>query len=830
MLHALYELLRGFQAAHEASGGELLRQPLAEHPDDVYRALLTVILRLVFLLYAEEREMLPDDETFLRYYSLAGLYERLREDAARYPDTMDQRYGAWAQLLALFRMVHDGAHAGEATMPARHGELFDPDRYPFLEGRPAQARRQIHERIEPPLVPDGTIYRVLEKLLVLDGERLSYRALDVEQIGSVYETMMGFRLEQATGRSVAIRAQKPHGAPTTIDLEALLAESQPTSATKWLQDHADRKLTPTGRRRGQGRAATSTTCTRRSRRDRPAATPDLVPPGAMVLQPSDERRRSGSHYTPRVAHRADRAHHARADPRRACAARRPAPTPEEILDLKVCDPAMGSGAFLVEACRQLGDALVEAWDAHGGRPAHPARRGRGDLRAPAGRPALPLRRGQEPGGRRPGEDVALAGDARARPPVHLPGPRAPPRRLARRAHRGARSRLPLEAGRAELRGDPHRPSTSSASPSCAGRSARPTRTSPTGSCATCGTKPQHELEQVRLFGDLAVAAFFSGDKPRRGRRSGSSTPSAVTDGHAPSEYSAAWLDELRARRANRSRRSTGRSSSPRYSSGRTRGSTRSSATRRSRARTRSPRAMPSATSTGSRRSTRERTATPTSSPTSSAAAFDLLRDDGAFGLDRHEHDRPGRHALDRPALDLHHGATIYAARKRVKWPGGGRGGERGPYDSRSLRRSARTRRALVANITAYLFHAGRATIRRDWRRTPDRSFQGTIVFGIGFTFDDTDAKGVATSVSEMRRLIEQDPWNARGDSPYIGGGEEANDPIAGVHRYRDRLLRLETRRSVAALADADGDRRREGEAGAGCAERTPSGGSVVAIR
>ena len=56
--------------------------------------------------------MLPEDETFLRYYSLAGLYERLREDAALFPDTMDQRYGAWAQLLVLFRMVHDGAECG----------------------------------------------------------------------------------------------------------------------------------------------------------------------------------------------------------------------------------------------------------------------------------------------------------------------------------------------------------------------------------------------------------------------------------------------------------------------------------------------------------------------------------------------------------------------------------------------------------------------------------------------------------------------------------------------------------------------------------------------
>ena len=242
VLHALYELLRGFQAAHDASKGELLCQPLAEHPDEVYHALLIVILRLVFLLYAEELDMLPEDETFLRYYSLAGLYERLREDAALFPDTMDQRYGAWAQLLVLFRMVYDGAESGVMRLPKRHGVLFDPDRFKFLEGRPSGGAREIDECIEPPLVPDGTIYRALEKLLVLDGERISYRALDVEQIGSVYETMMGFRLETATGRSVAIKAQKKHGAPTAVDIEALLLKPADKRA-KWLQDRADRKLT-----------------------------------------------------------------------------------------------------------------------------------------------------------------------------------------------------------------------------------------------------------------------------------------------------------------------------------------------------------------------------------------------------------------------------------------------------------------------------------------------------------------------------------------------------------------------------------------------------------
>jgi hypothetical protein len=370
VLHALYEFLRGFQAAHDSSKGALLSKSLAEHPDEVYRALLTVILRLVFLLYSEERDMLPEDETFLRYYSLAGLYERLREDAALFPDTMDQRYGAWAQLLVLFRMIYDGAESGSMRLPKRHGALFDPDRFTFLEGRSSGGVHQVDERIEPPLVPDGTIYRALEKLLVLDGERISYRALDVEQIGSVYETMMGFRLKTATGRSVAIKAQKKQGAPTAVDVEALLNE--PTDKReKWLQDHADRKLTDTVKKAVVAARNVEDLHSALLAVIDVAATPDLVSKGAMVLQPSEERRRSGSHYTPRAL--TEPIVRTTLEPILAPLrgeGRRP-PRPAQILDLKICDPAMGSGAFLVEACRQLGDALVEAWRTHGEMPAIP---------------------------------------------------------------------------------------------------------------------------------------------------------------------------------------------------------------------------------------------------------------------------------------------------------------------------------------------------------------------------------------------------------------------------------------------------------------------------
>ena len=46
--------------------------------------------------------------------------------------------------------------------------------------------------VDIPLIPDSTVWNMLNNLMVLDGERLSYRTLDVEQIGSVYESIMGF--------------------------------------------------------------------------------------------------------------------------------------------------------------------------------------------------------------------------------------------------------------------------------------------------------------------------------------------------------------------------------------------------------------------------------------------------------------------------------------------------------------------------------------------------------------------------------------------------------------------------------------------------------------
>ena len=367
VLAGLHALLRGFQEAHAHSGERLLQEWLAspERRDDVYGGLLTVMLRLIFLLYAEDRGLLGNDEAWQDGYSVLGLFERLRSDADRFPDTMEHRFGAWAQLLATFRLVFDGCKHGKLQLPPRNGYLFHPDGgegtcYQFLEGRPCGTARQVGEVVNPPHISDKVVWDVLRNLMVLDGERISYRTLNVEQIGSVYETMMGFRFERTLGPSLAIKPAKPHGAPAVINLLELLAE-KPSARAKWLKEHADCQLTGTADEALKVAVTPEDVALALGKKVSPL-TPSVLPAGSFVLQPSDARRKSGSHYTPPQLTRPIVETTLRPILEQLGAK----PTAEQVLELKVCDPAMGSGAFLVEVCRQLGARLVKAWNDHPG--------------------------------------------------------------------------------------------------------------------------------------------------------------------------------------------------------------------------------------------------------------------------------------------------------------------------------------------------------------------------------------------------------------------------------------------------------------------------------
>jgi len=354
VLEALWILLRGFDAA----GLEV------EDPSHIYGGLITVLLRLVFLLYAEDEELMPTNSLYGQHYSVGGLAQRLRQDHTDYQNALEGRRGAWATLLSLFRLVYDGGGPSEAYLPARHGDLFDPDAYPFLEGRTTDTSYTDGPLTSVPSISDDVVEQVLTKLLLLDGQILSYRALDVEQIGSVYEGIMGFMVEKATGPSLGITHRPPRQKITitvVVDAEQLLALPA-AKREKWLDDHAGVALKLPAKVKQAPKQASSLAelCLALDRKLSPH-TPRGLAPGSLILQPTAERRRSGSHYTPRAltepivaeAFRPwlERCHHQ--------------PTAEQILALKVCDPAMGSGAFMVAVCRYLAGWLVQAWEREG---------------------------------------------------------------------------------------------------------------------------------------------------------------------------------------------------------------------------------------------------------------------------------------------------------------------------------------------------------------------------------------------------------------------------------------------------------------------------------
>ena len=366
VFEALEILLAGFEAAAERDGDRRLRDALEQDADGLYGGLLTVLLRLVFVLYAEDRGLLPvDSDHYSEHLSVLELFDELLEDRGAYPDSMSRRFGAWPRLLALFRAIYLGVQHGELHMPPRRGELFDPNRYSFLEGwGPAgsapivQASARAGVRV--PSIDDDTVYRVLEKLLILKGQRLSYRALDVEQIGSVYEALMGYHVLRLDSPAVRI-------GPAGVWLTAgeVLAES-PARREKHIKEL-------TGLSKAQSKkiaAALKGTTTDadaftelqefRSRKTEPA------PAGRLVLQPGSERRRTSSHYTPRSL--TEPIVEKTLAPLIATIARssgKDAAPSDLILELKICDPAMGSGAFLVAACRYLADQLVAAWTREG---------------------------------------------------------------------------------------------------------------------------------------------------------------------------------------------------------------------------------------------------------------------------------------------------------------------------------------------------------------------------------------------------------------------------------------------------------------------------------
>ncbi len=359
--------------------------------DDLYDGVVTLMMRIVFLLFAEERRLLPsDDAIYVAAYSIGRLVEQLEvAEALAGPQALEYRTGAWHRLLATSRALHSGVAHEDLRLPPYGGGLFDPDRFPWLEGRTTGEDASTR----PPAVDDATVLRLLRAVQYVEvgGERrkLTFRALDVEQIGYVYEGLLELEVRTATEVTLSLTRPKdwPKGKePSELPLslaDSWLAEVPPRLASR-LKARTGRTESRLARDLTRILAQHELDALRRhvgadlAEQLLPLAPvlrwdalgrPAITVPGRRYIAPSTRRASTGTHYTPRSLAE-DVAGNA-LEP--LCYRPGPLETTDrgdwvirpstEILDLRVADIAMGSGAFLVAACRYLADRLIEAWQA-----------------------------------------------------------------------------------------------------------------------------------------------------------------------------------------------------------------------------------------------------------------------------------------------------------------------------------------------------------------------------------------------------------------------------------------------------------------------------------
>ncbi|MEA2202907.1 MAG: hypothetical protein QOI89_3615, partial [Solirubrobacteraceae bacterium] len=177
---------------------------------DVYRGAVSVMMRVVFLLFAEERGLLPaDNELYARAYSAGRLGAELEQRALEGSEVdLEHSSAAWHRLLAVFEAVYAGIEHPRLRMPAHDGGLFDPEAYRWLSLS----------------LDDRTVLHVLRAVQYVqvgkgrNAERraLSFRSLDVEQIGYVYEGLLSYEGFRADAVVVGLMGKEGQEAEVTL--------------------------------------------------------------------------------------------------------------------------------------------------------------------------------------------------------------------------------------------------------------------------------------------------------------------------------------------------------------------------------------------------------------------------------------------------------------------------------------------------------------------------------------------------------------------------------------------------------------------------------------
>ncbi|HRK71711.1 MAG TPA: hypothetical protein PLA85_08990, partial [Micropepsaceae bacterium] len=252
--------------------------------DEVRQGALLLLYRLLFVLYAEDRNLLPDESGPYAPVCLTRMRLEIAERRARGEIHAESMVTYWHRLASVFRAIAQGDDT--LGIPPYNGGLFDPAGSPILE------RTQL---------PDPVMAEVIFGLShqQVEGEAaryINYRDLSVQQLGSVYERLLEFRLAEEAGAIAVVLSpfgRKSTGSYYTPDELVQLIISR---AVGPLVDEAEEAFAKAVKKKAKGRELEA------------------------------------------------------CDPASA------------ILALKICDPAMGSGHFLVSLVDWMTDRVLEAMD------------------------------------------------------------------------------------------------------------------------------------------------------------------------------------------------------------------------------------------------------------------------------------------------------------------------------------------------------------------------------------------------------------------------------------------------------------------------------------
>ncbi|MGB8345891.1 MAG: TaqI-like C-terminal specificity domain-containing protein [Ktedonobacteraceae bacterium] len=152
----------------------------AEKLKDIYDNALILLYRLLFIFYAEARNLLPlqNSALYAKNYSLQAIARSvaasLDESLVMLPKTTLLTYC----LQPLFQFINEGS--AELGIGIFNGGLFDPERYPFLERY---------------RVGDAQMQQAIDKLARVDGKFIDYRDLSVRGLGTIYEGLLEYHLQ-----------------------------------------------------------------------------------------------------------------------------------------------------------------------------------------------------------------------------------------------------------------------------------------------------------------------------------------------------------------------------------------------------------------------------------------------------------------------------------------------------------------------------------------------------------------------------------------------------------------------------------------------------------